>query len=337
MQDLQHITVAHFGPHKLHASLLEGHFHRQIGHQGAHRAGHGFIPGQAVCDHQIQQLIAIEQATTGVHDLQAIGIAIERNAVIGPVVLDRLHQRLGVGRAHAFVDVQAVGRAADGHHFGTQLMEHLGRDLVGGPVGGVHHNLQALEGQVVGEGALAKFDVATCRIVQTPGFAQRGRIHPDRVLKQGRFHGLLPGVRQFLALGAEELDAVVRKGVVARTDHHPQRSALRAGQISDGRSGHRAQQDDVDPGRVEARLQGAFQHVPRNAGVFADQHRWVRLLRLQNTAHGMRQAQDEIGRDRALAHRAANAVCAEILTCHLNNPDFCNEWENFSRPDTLEN
>jgi hypothetical protein len=46
----------------------------------------------------------------------------------------------------------------------------------------------------------------------------------------------------------------------------------------------------------------------------------------------MRQTQNEIGRDGALPHRAPNAVCAEILTRHENNPDFCNKFWNFSCP-----
>jgi hypothetical protein len=38
----------------------------------------------------------------------------------------------------------------------------------------------------------------------------------------------------------------------------------------------------------------------------------------------MRQTQNEIGRDRALAHRAANAVCAKVLTRHADDPYFFN-------------
>jgi hypothetical protein len=61
MQDLEHITVTHFGPNKLYAALLQSHFDGQVGHQGAHSARHGFIAGQAVGDHQVQEFIAIEQ------------------------------------------------------------------------------------------------------------------------------------------------------------------------------------------------------------------------------------------------------------------------------------
>jgi hypothetical protein len=74
--------------------------------------------------------------------------------------------------AHFVVDVQAVGRAADGDHLGAQLMEHLGRDLVGRAMGGIHHDLQPLQRQVVCEGALAEFDVAAGRIVQPARLAQ---------------------------------------------------------------------------------------------------------------------------------------------------------------------
>jgi hypothetical protein len=46
------------------------------------------------------------------------------------------------------VDVEAIRRAADGNHLGTQFVEHLGRDVVGRAMGGIHDDLQTLEREV---------------------------------------------------------------------------------------------------------------------------------------------------------------------------------------------
>ena len=204
-------------------------------------------------------------------------------------------------------------------------MKHFGGDLVGGSVRSIHNDLQALEGQIVRKSAFAKLNVPTRRIVQAAGFTQGGRIRPNGVFQQGGFHGLFPCVRQLLALGTEKLDAVVGKRVVACADDHAQRCPLGSGQISHSRRRNRPQKHHIDACGIETRLQSTFQHVTRYACVLANQDRGVCFFGLQNTAHSMGQPQDEVGGDGTLSHRAANAICAKVLTCHVNDPDFCNK------------
>ncbi|EWS66044.1 hypothetical protein Y695_00676 [Hydrogenophaga sp. T4] len=183
-------------------------------------------------------------------------------------------------------------------------------------MGGVDHDLQALEGEVVGEGALAELDVATRRVVHATRLAQVARVGPDRVLVQLGLDGVLPVVRELVALRAEELDAVVSKRVVACRDHHAQAGALCACQVGHGRCRHRSEQDHVHPGGVEAGLQRAFQHVARDARVLADEHRGVRLVALEHAPHGVGQFENKIGRDRGLADGSADAVGAKVFTGH---------------------
>jgi len=76
----------------------------------------------------------------------------------------------------------------------------------------------------------------------------------------------------------------------------------------------------VHPRRVEAAFQRAFQHVAGNAGVFADQHRGACLGFLEHMAHRVREAQHKVGGNRGLAHGAADAVGAEILSSHDEIP-----------------
>ena len=213
-QLFKHVAVAHLGPHQRDAPGLERQLHRHIGHQRAHRARHGVALGQPVQHHRVQQFIAVEQPAGAVNQLQAVSITIECHAVVSAVRGHRRHQGLRRGGAKTGVDVDAVGLAADGHHFGAQLMEHLGRHLVGRAMGRVDHHLQAAQRQVFAHRALAELDVAAACIVQPAGFAQRGRIHPLRRLSQRGLDRQLPFVGQFFAFGREKLDAVVGVGVV---------------------------------------------------------------------------------------------------------------------------
>ena len=97
--------------------------------------------------------------------IEAVRIAIQRDAQVCVVFHHRRRQGFGRGGAKAGVDVEAVRRGADRDYFGAQLVEHVRRDRVGGAVGAVDHDLQAAQVQLVREGALAEFDVAASRIV----------------------------------------------------------------------------------------------------------------------------------------------------------------------------
>ena len=274
---------------------------------------------QPVGDHHIQQLVAVVQASCGVHQLQAVGVAVKRHAVVGPAVLDRLHQRRRGRGTETGVDVQPVRAAADGDHLGTQLVKNIGCHMVGGAMGGIDHDFQALQRQLAAEGALAELDVAATRVFQPARLAEQGRLDPLRRRVEHGFDLLLPGVRQLLAAGREKLDAVVTEGVVRRADHHSQIQPQRPREVSHARGGQRAGEQDVDAGRCEACFQRRLDHVAGDARVFADQYRRLALmarLALEHLPHRMAQAQHEVGRDRWLSHRATNPVGTEIGSAH---------------------
>ena len=252
----------------------------------------------------------------GIDHLQTVGIAIQRNTQIGTVIFHRLHQRFGVGCADFVVDVETIGRATDGNHFRTQFMKHLGRDVVRRTVCRINHHFHAFERQVMRKSALAKLDVTPCRIVQTARFTQRCRIRPLRSFVQSRFNRRFPVVRQFCALGAEEFNAIIRKRVVAGANHHAQRSTLRPRQIRHTRSRQRPQQHDIHARRVKTAFQRTFQHIARNARIFADQHRRTRFRLLQHTPHRVRQTQHKIRRNGILPYRSANAIGSKVFSGH---------------------
>ena len=90
-------------------------------------------------------------------------------------------------------------------------MKHRGRYLIRRAVRAVDHNLQSTQRQLGGKRALAKFNVATGRIVQAFSFAQfTGRHATQTAIKLG-LNAQLGIVGEFVAVAVKKLDAVVGK------------------------------------------------------------------------------------------------------------------------------
>jgi hypothetical protein len=78
---------------------------------------------------------------------------------------------------------EAVGLGPEPDHLGTELEQQVAREMVGGAVGAVDHDLEAVQGQDLGEAALQVLDVAAAGVVDPPGTAERRRracSRPDR-------------------------------------------------------------------------------------------------------------------------------------------------------------
>ena len=151
-------------------------------------------------------------------------------------------QRLGRGRADLEIDVEPVRLDADRDHLGAELPQRLGRDLVGGAIGAVDDDPQALERDLAAERPLGVLDVARLDVVDALGAAEVRRTgeHRRDVAVHQRLDPRLDLVGELVAVGPEELDAVVLVGVVRGGDHHAEIAAHRAGQHRDRRRRHRA-------------------------------------------------------------------------------------------------
>jgi len=132
------------------------------------------VAAQTLIDDQVEQFVAVKESASGIHHHQTVSIAVQRDAKVSLVGSDSIDQGSGMRRANLMVDVQAIGRAANVQHICTQLMKHLGSDMVGRAMGRIDHNLQSLERQIVGESAFAKLDIAPGRIIEPPGTPQTG-------------------------------------------------------------------------------------------------------------------------------------------------------------------
>ena len=128
------------------------------------------------------------------------------------------------------------------------------------------------------------------------------------------FDGEFGGVGEFVAVGAEELDAVVLPGIVRGGDDDAGGEAVRAGEVSDGGRGDDAGGFDGGSAGGEAGGERGGDPVAGLAGVLADKDagRGAEMMR-EREADGVDRGRIE-GR---LAGDAANAVRSEELLHEL--------------------
>ena len=112
-QLLEDVAVADLGAHDVDAAPAQRLLDAEVGHQRADDARAPAALVEAVGGHHVEQLVAVVEAAGAVDDLQPVGVAVERDAVVGTAGAHRVDERLRRGRAEAGVDVEAVGPAAD--------------------------------------------------------------------------------------------------------------------------------------------------------------------------------------------------------------------------------
>ena len=137
------IAVADLGAVKLQLHTGQEALQAEIGHDGGNHAAAGqtavLVPGFG---DQRHDLIAIDDHAILVDDDNAIGIAVQRDADVGPNLVDLLLQLGRMGGAAFLVDVEAVRLDIDGDNVGTEFPERGGRDLVASAVGAIDDDAQ---------------------------------------------------------------------------------------------------------------------------------------------------------------------------------------------------
>ena len=154
-------------------------------------------------------------------------------------------------------------------------------------------------------------------VVRDPADAGAGRPVPGlagAVLLVDRLDPVLELVVELVAAAGEELDAVVRHGVVAGGEHHAEVGAQRAGEIRHRRGGQHTDPQDVHARAREARHDGGLQELAGRARIAPDHgHRPVALEGARLGEHMRRrdrQAERQLG-GQVRVGDAAHAVRAE--------------------------
>src|SRR4030095_7806647 len=196
----------------------------------------------------------------------------------------------------------------------------MGSDVIAGTMGAVDDDFDSAQVQIGGKCALAELDVASGGVIDAACLAQRGRgcCH-DRVF-QPALYLLFGRIGQLFAARGEELDAVIFERVVGSADDDTRLQAQGTGQVSDCGGRERPAQVDVDSGGRQARLQGGFQHVAGDSGVFADQdRRRVACARVgdaagENLTGRVAEVHHKLGGNGQFSDFAAHTVGAEVFS-----------------------
>ena len=144
----------------------------EIAHQRSDDAARQDAPPLIIAGNDEQQLIAVvDHACTINHD-QPVAVAVERNAEVGAVAHHFFDQPLWFRGAAVGVDVHAIRLIANRDDVGAKLVQHRRRDVVARAVRAVDDEAQSTQVELGRKRALAKFDVAACRIVDPPRFAK---------------------------------------------------------------------------------------------------------------------------------------------------------------------
>ncbi|GAA4948462.1 hypothetical protein GCM10023238_13460 [Streptomyces heliomycini] len=207
------------------------------------------------------------------HGQAPVGVAVVRDAQRGPVLDDRGLQPAEVGRAAAVVDVEPVRVGADGDDLGPGPGERLRGDLRGGAVRLVEDDPQAVQPVRKGADEVGDVTVEPLLVVAHAADAGAGRAVPGGAGAVLLVHGLDPVLQlvgELVTAAGEELDAVVRHGVVARGEHDAEVGAERTGEVRHRRRRQHADPQDVHARAGEARDDGGLQELPGRAWVTSD-------------------------------------------------------------------
>ena len=260
----------------------------------AHHGGHDGVLGQASAALHVERAHGLDHVTVdlgavGRHEHHAVGIAIVRHADVRAAFAHKLGKRLEMGGTAVHVDIGAVEVLVDRDDLRTQAAEGLSARERRGTVPRIERDAHAREVKALREHALNRMlDVDLAGLVNGKGNAHLvARKHRGGVLAFRALFGSSSStleaalldelldlvfhlVGELIALGVEELDAVVLRRVMRSGDHraavgvqlaHEQRNRRR------GDDSHRK----LGPSRAhDAGGKRRFQHVARQAGVLAD-------------------------------------------------------------------
>ncbi len=320
---LDHIAIANLGADQRDATAAKIPFETEVGHDGGNDAAilqqAGPLP---VTGDQPKNLIAVDEGAVLVGEHRPVGIAIEGNAEIGTVATDRLAHSLWCRRAAVQVDVRAVRTDVQRDDLRAQLEQDLRRHPISGAIRAIEDDAQPFQRAAAGQRVLDELDVAAVDIVEALGTTQFRRRHQVRRQAVGHapFNLALDLVGQLVAVGTEQLDAVILIGVVRSRQHHPEIAAHGAGENADRRRWHRPDEEDVHSHRDEAGGEGIFQKITGQPGILAHQHPMTVPSPLERQRRRHADFQRRLGGHRLFVGRAADPVGTEKLACHHHHP-----------------
>ena len=254
---LEHVAVADLGAEQLEAAGPRGSVRGRGWTSRSRRSPPPSstprrAPGRAPIS-AISWSPSIDLALLVDHD-QPVGVAVERDADIGagsrppsPAAAS------GSVEPQPSLMLRPLGETPIAITSAPSSHKRRGRDLIGGAVRAIDHDLEPVEPQMLGKGRLGGMDVAAARILDPPRAADHARPATScGSLLEQRLDRQLVLVGELVAVGPEQFDAVVDERVVARRDHHAEVGAHRPGQHRHRRGRHRPDHHHVHADAGEA-------------------------------------------------------------------------------------
>src|SRR5262245_3082561 len=322
---LDHVSVADRRAREPKLDALQIALKPQIGHDGGDDAAAREPPAllPRLGNHR-HELVAVDDVALLVHDHDAVSIAVEGDADIGAHLVDLADQVVRRGRTAIPVDVEAVGFDANPDDFGAEFPQRLGRHFVGCPIGAIDHRPDTVEADVLRQRPLGEFDVALARAVDAGGAADLLRLGEQvgAVAFHQDLDRLLVLVGELVAVGTEQLDAVVAVRVVRGGDHHAKIGTQRPGQHGDGRRRHRTELEYVHAHRSEARDERGLDHIAGEPRILTD-HDAVAIGALgEQPASGHAHLERHFGGHRIGVSAATDTIRAKEFARHWAAPPY---------------
>ena len=305
------VLVADGGAQHSDPRALERGFQAHVGHGRRHDRGVGQQAASGeVAGREQQDGVAVDDVAVRIGKHGAVGVSVEGNSHRGVVLDDLGGDGRGIERAAVLVDVAAIGRGVSEDDCAGEFREELGRDGAGCAVGAVDDDALAVEREA-GDGGEQGANILGAVGFVDGRFEIRGsRFEALRfeATEDLGFDGEFGRVGQLVAIGAEELDAVVDPWIVRGGDDDASRKFVRASEECDGGRGNDARALDGRAGGNQARGQRGGDPVGGLARVLSDQNAWrIAKVMRQREADGV----DGDGVERELAGDTANAVGAK--------------------------
>ena len=242
LHTFQHVAIANIGTVQDDPHTIQRPFQPEVGHFRANDIVELLAFEGAVLGNDVENGVAIAQPTVTIDHHHAVTITVKSDTGIGLFIANPSLQGFRRGRTCACIDVAAVWLSIHDNDLCAQLTEYFRGDGIGGTVGAVHHNFQLLKRQSKCNCVFAEFDVTPARFGNTVQLAELRRLHHLHRLLQITLDFLFSFIGQFDTATREDLDAVVAVHVMRGADNNTGGGVKSAGEISDARSRHHAEQ-----------------------------------------------------------------------------------------------
>ena len=265
-------------------------------------------------------MIAIDDLAGRRDDHDAVGVAVKGDARVSAERDHLFAQGLDIERAHAGIDVAAIGRCGHGNYFGSQLTEERGCQMRAGSVRAIEQDLAPsqgrLDGRSRGNGQQVIEVLGIERGVNRHGRSLYGGIAGQNG-EQILFEPMFLVVGQLQARVVKHLEAIVFVRIVGRGDHDAGHKVLRAGEVGDARRGDQAREAHLHSLRRQATGDAFRDPWSGFTGVHADQHFGVGAMFPGPFAQRLAKAVDRPRVQGVFSGFAANSIGSKKLLCHV--------------------